>query len=125
MSDTTTPRLVAFLEKWEYSPTPKALVEHAEQLERELAEAKAELENVKGFLNDEKRAHFKNVETERELKSALRAQLTDHKAALDKCEKALSATWADVDHLNHWMPTPCRELYMDAKLEIAKLKGPK
>ena len=61
------------------------------QLERELAEAKAQLEKVRGFLNDEKRAHFNNVETERGLKSALRSQLTAHKAALEKANTALLA----------------------------------
>ena len=88
-------------------------LDFARQLERELVEAKAELEKAK---------QDRNEAAMRERNKYL-PQLTAHKAALEKCEKALVATWSDLDHLNHWMPTPCRELYMEAKLEIAKLKG--
>lgn len=73
--------------------------------------------NIAGFVKD-------YTENYRDLEKCQK-QLTAHKAALEKCEKALLATWDDLDHLNHWMPTPCRELYMEAKLEIAKLKGNK
>mgnify|MGYP006343180651 CR=1 FL=1 len=135
----------------------------ARQLERELAEAKAQLNEhrdelvrrgmeMAGYINQLAAIHapesgvwlwqgdgsdhpesmvnslpvVMTASTLREKQAEvrlLREQLTAHKAALEKCEKALFATWADLDHLNHWMPTPCRELYMEAKLEIAKLKG--
>lgn len=169
---TDTPRTDAH-----YKSHPKDMFDHiqlefARQLERELAEAKAELERCirnrehgsECFFKEKERAdslqsklnaihapesdvwlwqgdgsdHPESMvkslpvvmtastlrEKQAEVRS-LREQLTAHKAALEKCEKALFATWADLDHLNHWMSAPCRELYMEAKLEIAKLKGPK
>lgn len=91
------------------------------KLERELAEALRESEerNQQWAL---KSIYASELE---QTVSNINSQLTSHKAALEKCEKALFATWADLDHLNHWMPTPCRELYMEALSEIAKLKGTK
>ena len=112
MSDTPTPRTDSLMEEWHHCPPTKQLLNHSRQLERELAEARRELVN-----QESECGRFSVIVRD------LNAQLTAHKAALEKCEKALSATWADLDHLNHWMPTPCRELYMDAKLEIARLKG--
>ncbi len=138
VSDTTTPRMDEAKELSRiYSVTTQAeecIYKEGCKLERELAEAKAELEclrarkghasgcsvmayNSTGHCN----CGYANIQEGK----VIWGQLTAHKAALEKCEKALLATWDDLDHLNHWMPTPCRELYMEAKLEIAKLKGNK
>ena len=120
-------QLLIECEKW------KAIAEQKIAIRREI-EAALGIET--GDTNDEAKAddalntriltqHTEQIAELHEERRELEEQLTAHKAALEKCEKALSATWADLDHLNHWMPTPCRELYMEAKLEIAKLKGNK
>jgi len=125
---TDTPRTDAH-----YKSHPKDMFDHiqlefARQLERELAEAKANYALAHSELGSyvvllAEMTKFRDLLANKEME--LLKQLTAHKAALEKCEKALLVTWADLDHLNHWMSAPCRELYMEAKLEIAKLKGNK
>ncbi len=133
MSDTPTPRTDALMEQWDYSPAVSVLIKHASQLERELAEARKigqewALAAQRCGLFRSDIPHSTPEEWQAAQLSATTSrldELVNCKAALEKCEKALFATWADLDHLNHWMPTPCRELYMEALSEIAKLKGNK
>lgn len=57
------------------------------QLETELQAATREREEARGFLSDEKQRHFKNVETERELKSKLRAENQSLRAEVAELRK--------------------------------------
>lgn len=86
MSDTPTPRLVDLLEQWEYSPTVSALIELADQLERELAEARRELEQAKSDRNraamDERNKYLPQLQ-------AMATQLTAHKEVLGMCREII------------------------------------
>lgn len=108
-----------------YYDCPEHLVKRLEgicgKLERELAEAS----DIAKKYEDRYFAVKTELDEVKEDFFEAKAQLTAHKTALEKCEKAFLVTWADLDHLNHWMPTPCRALYMEALSEIAKLKGTK
>jgi hypothetical protein len=50
----------------------------------------------------------------------LGAELHELKTQRDTLAEALRVTWADIDHLQHWMPLPCR---MKSKSALAAVKG--
>ena len=124
MSDTPTPRTAELMEGWDYSPTVSALADHAEQLERELAEARRismawALSAQRCGLYRADVPHSTPEEWQAAQSSAACAlldQLTVHKAALEKCEHALKQS--------EWHLHPASFAYA-ALQEIAKLKGTK
>lgn len=73
MSDTPTPRTDALMEQWDYSPVVSVLIKHASQLERELAEAKAELERCIRNREHGSECFFKEKERADSLQSKLNA----------------------------------------------------
>lgn len=94
MSDTPTPRTNSAINKWVRNGSIEPVKDELVKLERELAEM----------------TKFRDLLANKEME--LLKQLTAHKAALEKCEKALP------EHSNS-MPR------FEAMDEIAKLKGPK
>jgi len=74
-----------------------AMRHHAREQERELTSARAEADGL-----EEQRNAW------REALLSTRAELKAVTEQRDRLAEALGVTWADIDHLNHWMPTPCR-----------------
>lgn len=80
MSDTPTPRTDSLMEEWHHCPPTKQLLNHSRQLERELAEAKVEINTWKAVAE----ARLENFHHYHDESLAYQAKLTAHKVALTK-----------------------------------------
>lgn len=85
MSDTPTPRTDSLMEEWHHCPPTKQLLNHSRQLERELAEAKANYALAHSGLG------------------AYVVLLSDHKTALNKAKDSLLAVTS-----GHFYQSSCR-----------------
>jgi hypothetical protein len=93
--------------KYSLSGMCSAAMRH--DLEKEVCELLGELAEARKQLED-----FE-VEATNAINDIVRV-----KYQRDTLAEALRVTWADIDHLKHWMPPPCR---MKSKSALAAVKG--